>query len=415
MNPTHVCILLRKASWMIALWLASAQAYAGFAEIQAQFRPDPANPTLNQFKNTTPSSGYCDWFSAFCSSRGLFSLNLPLGGLPQTTGGPVQARHTDPRQGAYLKVPSDWRIVTVTNDQGDSAQLEIRISGIGGRHDLGGSVHDITGGGDHEQLWSTGRWHKAPTPCVATGGLNGAANNIIWFWLVPENAGACATQALFDIPDYFYRYVHFGYELRTPNPLKMPAGIYRGTQVYTVGPGMDFDLGDLVLPHDNIATLEFVLDVDHILKVEVPPGGNRVELEPSGGWQSWLQNGRKPSRLARDQTFSLWASSPFKMILECPEPLGNTCSVANAAGDRVPLDVAVTLPFGLTDANGRAVNRLPLRLDGSGSEFFQPAHYVDRKPATLHFSVSADGAAQMLDRGGKTYSGTATVVWDSEI
>nr|WP_256262055.1 hypothetical protein [Pseudomonas costantinii] len=294
--------------------------------------------------------------------------------------------------------------------------MEIRVSGIGGRHDIGGDVSAITGGGGWEQLWSTGRWHKAPAPCVPSGGLNGTSYYIVWFWMVPENAGACATQALFDLPLHAYRYIHFGYELRTPNPLAMPAGIYRGTQVYTIGPGMDFDFGDSILAHDNVVNLDFVLDVDHILRVEVPPGGNRIQLEPQGGWQAWLTNGRKPTRLFRDQTVNLWTSTHFKMNLECGEPMGNTCSVRNAAGHQVPLDIAVTLPFGLTDAVGRPVNRLPLRLDGAGTERFQPSQYVDRKPSTLHFEIKAEGVSQMLDEGGDgPYVGTATVVWDSEV
>lgn len=157
-------------------------------------------------------------------------------------------------------------------------------------------------------------------------------------------------------------------------------------------------------------------DVDHYLKMEVPPGGNRIQLEPQGGWQAWLQNGRKPVRLFRDQTVNLWASSRFKMTLECGDPMGNTCSVRNPAGHQVPLDVAVTLPPGLTDSANRPVNRLPLRLDGSGTELFQPSRYVDRKPSTLHFEVKADGVSQMLEQGsGSTYSGAVTVVWDSEV
>ncbi|MGY2364236.1 hypothetical protein ACW9IO_16925 [Pseudomonas azotoformans] len=397
------------------LALMSAQAYAGNVEIRAEFRPDPSNPTVNRFKNVTPSQGYCAYFAYFCEPRGLFSLLAPLGPQRQTVGGPVQANHADPRQGAYLKVPSEWRNVTVSNDQGDSTQLEVRIGGIGGRADHYGDVVLITGGGNYNHLWSTGRWSTAPAPCLNSGGLNGNSFWVWFFWLVPENAGACTSQAKFDLRQFDFAHLEFAYELRTPNPLAIPAGTYRGSQLYTVGPRMDFDLGDNVLPNENVITLDFVLEVDHILKVEIPPGANRIQLEPQGGWQAWLQNGRKPSRLFRDQTVNLWASSQFKMTLECAEPLGNTCSVRNAAGHQVPLDVAVSLPPGLSDAAGRPVNRLPLRLDGSGTEQFQPSMYVDRKPSTLHFEIKADAVEQMLGQPGSTYTGTVTVVWDSEV
>lgn len=391
-------------------------AEAGFVDVTAMFRPDPANPLVNEFKNTTPSAGYCQHFFEFCRQNNLFSLTLPLGGLPQTTGRPVPANHTDPRQGAFLKVPSEWRRLVVTNEKGDAEDLDIRISGVGGRANHGGPVEVITGGGGYEQLWSTGRWHKAPPPCLAGGGLNGANDHVIFMWRVPENAGACATTALFDLPRFEYRYLFFGYELRTPRPLQMSAGTYRGSITYSIGPGMDFDIGDAVTPHDSMATIDFVLTVEHTLKVEIPPGGNQVELLPQGGWQAWLNQGRKPTRLFRDQTFNLSASSRFKMNLECQYPDGNTCALSEpTSGDKVPLNVSVTLPSGLTDASNQPVNRLPLLSDGSGTELFQPGHYVDRKPGALHFEISRDNVEQMLTGEDKTYAGNVTVVWDSEV
>ena len=59
--------------------------------------------------------------------------------------------------------------------------------------------------------------------------------------------------------------------------------------------------------------------------------------------------------------------------------------------------------------------RLPLRLDGSGTEMFQPSRYVDRKPPILHFEVKAEAVGQMLEQPGSTYNGTVTVVWDSQV
>ena len=155
-------------------------AQAGNVEVTALFRPDPTNPMVNKFTNTTPSSGYCEHFWAHCQANNLFSLTLPLGGYPVTSGKPVQANHPDPRQGAYLKTPSQWRRLSVTNESGDEASLEIRISGIGGRADHHADVGELTGGGGYNQLWSTGRWHAAPAPCVSGGGLNGTSYYVIF-------------------------------------------------------------------------------------------------------------------------------------------------------------------------------------------------------------------------------------------
>ena len=157
------------------------------------------------------------------------------------------------------------------------------------------------------------------------------------------------------------------------------------------------------------------MKVEHQLKVDIPPGGNRIELLPQGGWQAWLNAGRRPDRLYRDQTFRLSASSRFKMQMECSLVIGNTCGLRNGNGDEVPLQVAVSLPYGLQDGHDQAVNKRPLRLDGSGTELFQPLQYVNDRPAILHFEVDRANVSQMLEHPGTTYSGVVTVIWDSQV
>jgi hypothetical protein len=198
----------------------------------------------------------------------------------------------------------------------------------------------------------------------------------------------------------------------------MSSGTYKGILNYVVGPRGDFDMGDIMLPDDDLISLNFTLSVEHALKVEIPPGGNRIELVPQGGWQAWLTQGRKPTRLFRDQTFNVSSSSRFKMNLDCQYSLdGNRCSVRDpVSGHVVPLDVSVTLPSGLVDAAAQPVNRRPLRRDGSGTELFQPRFYVDRKPGALHFEIAQDEVGEMLKPGvARSYSGLVTVIWDSEV
>jgi hypothetical protein len=181
---------------------------------------------------------------------------------------------------------------------------------------------------------------------------------------------------------------------------------------------MDFDFGDTMVPvGDSELVLNFTLDVQHALKVEIPPGGDQVELLPQGGWQAWLNQGRKPTRLFRDQTFNLSSSSRFKMNLECQYAIGNNCALWEAnAGHEVPVEMSVTLPGGLTDAVGNPVNRRPLRRDGVGTELFQPAFYVERKPGTLHFEVARDAVEEMIKPNTpRRYRGNVTVIWDSEV
>lgn len=400
---------IRSALCAVALILPAA-AQALTQDITAHFRPDPSNALANKFVNTTPESGICPWhIPERCKALGIFSIRTD--DMQFLSNGPIEGNHTDPRKGAMFKVPSEWRDVTVNHVvTGKSETVRMRIAGIGGRWDLPlGSNHS---------LWERGAlgWVYPAAPCLGTGYGTGNSRIFLWSWMVPLNANACSMRAVGDIAQLHYPVFEYSYELKTPNPLTMDNGLYTGSLTYTVGPRADIDFGDIMMPNDNLMVFNFTLDVDHHLKVEIPPGGNRVQLEPQGGWQAWLHSGRKPTRLFRDQTFNLWASTHFKMTLECGEPVGNTCSVRNAAGHQVPFDVAVSLPPGLSDSLGRPVSRLPLRLDGSGTHLFEPSRYIDRKPSTLHFEIGTDGVSQMLDHGsGTPYTGTATVVWDSEV
>lgn len=291
----------------VLLAVLTTPVVAVTVEMSAMFRPDPAKPMQNAFENTTPQGGYCKDHPAYCEN-GVFSIALPIRFRSVAA---IQPLHGE-RQGPMFRVPSSWKEVTVINDStGEPETVKMRINGIGAAY----TIKDPLPGG----VWQSS-WVNAPSPCIYGGVGYGHALYYAFFWRVPANAGVCSKQAQQLIPEslqFAYQDVSFSYELITPDPLKMSAGTYRGVLNYTVGPYKDFDMGDMLLPDDDLITLNFTLRVEHTLKVEIPPGGNRVELVPQGGWQAWLTQGRKPTRLFRDQTFNISASSRFKMLVEC--------------------------------------------------------------------------------------------------
>ena len=407
---------------MVGLSLVLSPAHGIDLDIKAEFSPDPAKPMQNEFKNTTVQSGYCLVYPQHCVSPPMVSVRLPI---RFRSNFPIEADNAQ-RQGAMFSLPSHWQTLTVTDPQsGQSQEVQVRVSGMGTTYELKEDVRKLVGMGPedngmeaHAWLWN-GRWNSAPAPCRALTFSGGNAYIYGSFWQVPLNAGVCAKQAKFLIPELGYSYFDIGYQLIAPKPLEMASGVYVGSIQFPIGPG-GIDLGDNMYPvsGDSVINLRFTLTVKHTLKVDVPPGGNRVELLPQGGWNSWLQQGRKPTRLFRDQTFNISASSRFKMQLECQYSLdGKTCGARDAvSGHAVPLMVSVSLPHGLTTADGRPVNRLPLWLDGSGSELFQPGFYVDRKPGTLHFDIPEKDVADMIRPGdSRAYSGRVVVIWDSEV
>ncbi|WP_445261178.1 hypothetical protein [Pseudomonas sp. RA_35y_Pfl2_P32] len=384
-------------------------------EIRAVFKPDPANPQFNAFENRTPLSGFCLDNPAQCRADKLFSLRLPIQSFSNAT---IEGQHLNERMGAMFNIPSQWQSITVTHPTAPPQEVKFRVAGMGVAYKLPKPAPELTDGLGHNYVWQGGIWAYAGPPCT---GLLGAGNDIGFnsFWRHPLGTGSCAKRAMFDIPQPFkYETFDITYELVTPNPLQMVSGQYRGQHVFRVGPGQDFDLGDVMVANAEVIALDFLLDVEHELKVEIPPGGSVVSLVPAGGWQGWLQTGRKPVRLFRDQTFNISASSRFKMQLEC-EISGAfyDCMIQDPVSKKsVELQVSVSLPNGLTDLAGQPVKRQRLRAGAANAPQFQPGFYVDRAPGILHFEIAQSQMEFMLEPGvASSYRGSVTVIWDSDM
>mgnify|MGYP003600799169 CR=1 FL=1 len=396
--------------------LTTAQAYE--MSISAEFKPDPSNPLINKFVNTTTPSGYCQYYSRNCETTGMFSLRAQIYFISNTT---IRANHTDPRQGAIFHFPTDWRDLTVTHSQtGEQRTMRIRIKGFGTQYRVTpDDVRLLVNGGQpgintlpaHRMLWGGEAWNIAPNTCLTASGWEAfSETNYAFFWETPL-PGPCQKQAHFDIPYFRYNYFDFAYEIEAPDPLNMSTGNYTGNIAYTIGPNKDFDMGDVMVATDDTLSLNFTLTVQHALKVDIPPGGDKVELTPKGGWQQWLQKGRIPEKLSRDQTFLMSSSSRFKMQLVCDRTINDTCAISNGS-HQVPVDVLVSMPNGVANDDNSAVSRKPLSV--STDLLFKSTFYVEQKPSTLHFEIQKQYVEQMLNEQGK-YSGNITVVWDSDL
>lgn len=396
----------------LALVLAAPSAQAFNQEIRALFTPDPAQPQKNVFINKTPNSGYCGDYPDECTQQNTFSIRLPVNFQPR---GPIL-----PSARVSVRVPSQWRQLTVMNrETGETEIVEVRISGIGSEYILSDTATNLTGETDarlgHQALWGGQTWVYAPEPCLYSGVGFYSSSAYRFFWKTPT-PGECTKVAAFTIPFMSFTTLDFAYELRTPNPLGMSSGLYTGSINYQIGPAGDFSIGDMQ-PDDGDLTLDFVLDVQHTLKVDLPPGGNKIELVPDGGWQSWINEGRKPKRLFRDQTFHISASSRFKMMLACDVPYLFDCAIRDPKSGRyAAVELSVTLPNGLTDTAGMPFQRRPMKLGNHNNLFVNPSIYVDRGKGTLHFEVSEYFTDYMLMPGVEAhYAGTMTVIWDSEV
>lgn len=403
---------MNKSTYGLGLWLALAMpaAEAASQEIRALFQPDPSQPSKNVFINQTPNSGYCEAAPSECADNRMFSIQFPI--RFEST------RSLQPGDAVAVKAPANWRQLTVTNaETQESETVEIRIIGIGSTFVLSDTAANLVGVSDplegHQKLWTGSSWVYAPAPCIYSGVGFFTPNYYRFFWKTPVET-ACTKIAAFTIPSMYFNNLDFAYELRTPNPLGMSSGLYTGSLAYSIGNGGDFDLGPLMAPDDGSLNLDFVLDVQHTLKVDLPPGGNKVLLEPEGGWMRWVDNGRPPTRIFRDQLFYISASSRFKVMILCDSTGGTRCKLRSPRGNVTEVETYLTLPAGIDGPMGRTVNQLRL-LYNTWVGPFQPGFYVDRKAGSLRFEMPRD-AIDFLMRPGftDTLSGNITVIWDSD-
>lgn len=402
----------RFTGWLgLSMALGSSPIEAASQEIRALFQPDPAHPNKNVFVNKTPSTGYCADAPEQCAEHKMFSIQLPIRVNSN--------RSIKPGDSIPLKVPANWRQLTVTNSATQEAEtVEMRIIGIGSWYALSDTAANLVGVSDvlegHQKLWTSSSWVYVPPPCQYSGVGYYWPDRYRFFWKAPVEA-SCTKVAAYTIPAMSFESVDFAYELRTPNPLGMSSGLYTGSLTYTLGPGGDFDFGPLMEPDDRSLSLDFVLDVQHTLKVDLPPGGNKVTLEPAGGWQSWLENGRRPTRIYRDQPYYLSASSRFKVMMQCNSLGGTACHMGSPTGRSAQVETTMTVPPGIVGPGGGEGWSGKLH-HNTWIGPFQPVQYVDRKAGSLRFEIPERYFYSFLQPGvSDTLTGYITIIWDSEI
>ncbi|WP_337883851.1 hypothetical protein [Chromobacterium haemolyticum] len=423
----HETLLLRfNWPWLTRLALASAfcvlwtsEVWAAELNVTAEFKPSILNPGNNKFINTTPQSGYCVSYPSQCQSSNMFSINFPVGFRFET----MQANEPDPRKTAYFKVPASSQGLMVTNESGHSTQIQFRVSGFSMRYVMPVNVTALVPGSTstidaHNKLWSGGSWVNTPNGCGYSGvGSYGNAHYLA-MWKFPVNHGHCAKRPLHNLHanGMDMDTLSFAYELTTPNPLLLPAGIYSGKVNYSVGPGGDFDFGDKAIIADNILTLNFTLKVEHEFRIDFPPGSDRAALEPVGGWQDWLHNNRPPVALRRELAFNLASSGEFSVHLECLHEAGNQCALRRD-GDPggLPIQVALTMPGVVARDGGAPASRTPLGVGAANKTVFESPAYSQNRASRLHFEMGRDAAAELVKYPGQTFRGDVTVVFDADI
>lgn len=392
------------------MYCAAGALSAAEVDIRADYSSQVGGAGTARFVNKTPISGYCRYQPAQCQ-EGRFDIMLPI----RTSTFSIRANEPDPRKGAMMQVTNVWKDVLVTGPGGATERLSFRIDGFGVDYNFHPShVRGLTGIYDlpsaHRAVWGGQDWSSLLPGCRTHGQPIFRESISYTFW--KTTGELCAKPNVLDLPNFSYKDFNVSYELVTPNPLTMGSGTYRGSVTYIVGPRMDIDFGDLAIPNDPIMTFNFILQVNHILQISVPPGTESLQLAPPRGWEPWVGRSVGPDKLWALQNFDISSSGDFKVQLRCQHLMGSQCAIANGSGHQVPVDTQLTLPAGLT-ITGVPVNRQSL--SARAPILVNSGRYVNNGRASLDFEVNREGVAEMLKHRGSTYSGDVTVVWDSNI
>lgn len=406
----------------VSLLITSVTVEAAEINLTASFSPSITSPENNKFTNTTPVSGYCLLSLSKCNSDE-FSIIIPLN---STNISPVNNG-----DGVSVAIPSAFRNVHVTNGNGEEYIVNFRVSA------LGASYQSFYRPGSSDtgdrNLWSGGNFSTAPSPC------SGKASSYYWqtgiytfFWGAPVQNVICTKTSTTDRGDNLHRIfdANIMYELQTPNPLKMNSGIYTGSYTYSVGSGMDFDLGGSKFSNsESTLTFNFTLSVNHELKVVMNTEELNVALQPcnsmkicseeqgKANWERWMLTRVTPVLTGRSR-FSISSSGVFTAYLQCEFEIDAICGLkSDNSTQLVPVHTMITLPDNIVDSEtGVTVSRIPLRIGKHLSRnVFHTESFAQNRSGYIDFEVKQKDVDIMLTTRPDTYRGAVTLVFDASI
>lgn len=410
--------VLRALAGMVLL-AGSATGMAVTMDITALFSPSMDNPENNTFTNTTPQGGYCATWPQNCAS-GSFSIALPI----TTSITHSISQNNQPRDGIYFGFPGAPLPVLVTNTEtNNTAQLRFRVNLISAK------IHFPTD--QNQRDWYGGGFVYAPSPCGYTGVGMGTSNWYSFAWKFPASNVACYKISTVDRtePTRFSE-ISIGYDMMTPDPLKMEAGIYTGSLTLSVGPGGDIDFGDNYQASDTELTINFTLSVNHELKLTTTAENQAVSLQPcasgrvctedegQAGWERWMASRITPQLTGRS-IFNLSSSGAFAVYLECEQQSGSDCALRSdkMPSQTVPVKTLLNLPDNIIDSvTGTTVSKRRLEMGHDLTKnVFVTKSFGQNRAGSIDFLVGQKDVHTMLATRPDTYRGAITVIFDPEI
>ncbi|ARW83322.1 hypothetical protein [Aeromonas salmonicida] len=356
----------------------------------ADYNPATYEPGGGKFINTTPCNQFPESVGFWCSTTATvdtpqavrFSLKVRRD---------IKPKSKDNRDWLhYISFPAAQDVSLVRDGGGTSYNFKFILTDVG--------THIGNASYAQEPLLEEGDCLHSPVL------VSGSFKYI--FRKIKESkqlvGGRCYARGDKNSRQVYTESIYLGYKLSTPDPLKMENGTYRGTLLFSIGNNKDFDFGNGIY-NDSMLTINFTVSVRHQIKIEFPPGSDKVELKPPGGWYGWNYQGknRYPSMLKADIPFRAWFSTPVTVTLRCEFKNRMECFIRNIKdGHNVPLHVYWQGNV-LISSIGRVISPglLP----------------VVAETRLLSFRVTeAQQLKEMMERPGGKYRGNVTIIFDAQ-
>lgn len=393
-------LVIRRLTLLIVLLSLVPLSLAQAVEATVSLQYGGGEPV--QFAHTTVPAAACTLMPAFC--RNVTTFSAPLSYTKLT----IVSRN-EPRDEFYGTLPGPRSARLVHEQTGEQQHVELTFTRLGQR----------VASPDRAKNPATGISRVSGT-CNIQPGVWASNNEYITRWYFTRAPGTCATrprvsaygqQQTVEVSE-----LNLAYTVTLPPPYRFRSGRYTATLRYTLGVGGDFDFGDRVSSlSDNELVVNLVVDVQHGFRVEFGANFEHAVLEPPGGWSSWLDGGRVPPRIYSDQSLRLWSSGPFRVYKLCEFDAGDRCAIRNRRGEDVPVEVRVTMPWGIRQGGWQGINRVPVPTGSSAALELESIVYTSNGPGQVHFEVVEADLRPMLERAGERYSGKVTLMFDAEL
>lgn len=196
------------------------------------------------------------------------------------------------------------------------------------------------------------------------------------------------------------RRFYLGYKLTPVNIGAISNGIYKGKLNLSVGSTRDIDFTNSTYRSPTVVELEFSLVVRNHLKVVFPPAGNKVVLQPDGGWR----HGDKTPSLSGVMPVQITSSIPYWIKLECQylSTVDDSCQIKSDKNASL-----VSMSIYKKSAKGNVL------LSPTLKKIFEKNESISN--GLFFFKIDKDRVKNMMNYPGSTYKGNVTIIMDAMI